>query len=309
MNKMNSIKEKRLFFALCLTALFLLFIALRGLHSGTVEMLEISFLDVGNGDAAMLRTPENDVILIDGGEASNYETAILPALSEAGRIKVDSAVVSHFHSDHAGGIQKLIDNGLARTLYMPDVNDDDIKSDLINNSKKNNIHYEYLSRNDKLEAKDKNLKIDVLFPDTDLFFNDANNENNDSLVLRVSYFDTVFLFTGDLESDAERVLVNSGSLASDVLKVGHHGSKTSSSAELLNAVKPTFAVISVGENNRYGHPAPQTLKNLKLVGAKILRTDQNGKIVFFISKSGIRKINMERMTAESQEPEETNGNT
>ncbi len=306
MNKTNSIKEKKLFFALCVTALLLFLIALRGMHGNPAEMLEISFLDVGNGDAAMLRTPENDVILIDGGEASNYESAVLPALSEAGRMKADSAIVSHFHSDHAGGIQKLVNNGLTRALYMPDVNDDDIKADLINDSKKNKIHYEYLSRNDKLGTKDKNLKIEVLFPDMDLFFNADNNENNDSLVLRVSYFDTVFLFMGDLESDAERVLVNSGSLASDVLKVGHHGSKTSSSVEFLNAVKPTFAVISVGENNRYGHPAANTLQNLDSVGATILRTDQNGKIVFFTSKSGIRKINTERMTARR---EEADGNT
>lgn len=299
--------DKRLFFELLFIAVVMAAFAIYTLTSESAERFEVSFLDVGNGDAAMLRTPGGDVILIDGGEERNYEDTIVPALSTARRLTADTVIATHFHSDHAGGIKAIVEAGQTKELYMPDAEDSGVlKNELIKGATANKICYEYLSRNDRLVPKDENLKIDVLFPDTDLFYNEERNGNNDSLVLRVKYCDTVFLFTGDLESDAERVLVNSGSLKSNVLKVGHHGSKTSSSESFLNAVKPDFAVISVGKENRYGHPAPEVLKRLENTGAKILRTDQNGRIVFFTSKEGIQEINMKRMTAE-QEPK--NGNT
>ena len=308
-NKKDNAAKLR-FWGLMAVAAVVLCVTVFMVKGRSSDLFEVSFLDVGNGDSAMLKTPKGDLILIDGGEAPNYKNAVVPAMSEHWRFKADKAIVTHFHSDHAGGIQELVRAGLSRELYMPDVeeneDEDAIKDDLVSNAVKNNIHYEYLSRNDKIEPKDKNLKIDVLFPDNGVFANEEKNVNNDSLVLRVQYFDTVFMFTGDLESDAEQVLVNSGNLDSDVLKVGHHGSDTSTSEQFLNAVSPKIVVISVGAKNKYGHPRPEVIKRLKNAGVKILRTDRNGKIVIYTAEGGIQKISMDRMAAKQ---ELTDGNT
>ena len=160
-NKKNNVSKLR-FWGLMAVAAVLLCVTVFMVKGRSSDLFEVSFLDVGNGDSAMLKTPKGDLILIDGGEAPNYKGAVVPAMAEHWRFKADKAIVTHFHSDHAGGIQELVRAGLSRELYMPDVEDEDtIKDDLVSSAVKNNIHYEYLSRNDKIEPKDKNLKIDV----------------------------------------------------------------------------------------------------------------------------------------------------
>lgn len=259
-------------------------------------ILQASFIDIGQGDSALIKPSSGENILIDGGDKGSGEV-LRKYFAENSISKLDAAIVSHYHADHAEGIYELMNEFPIDVIYMPNVKTrPGLHDDLANRASKKGIEIKYIAAGDKITFKDGTV-FDVLFPNENIYSNKGNdgevNINNDSLVIKVSYGETDFLFTGDLESDAEKKLATAENLDCEVLKVGHHGSKTSSSKEFLNAASPEYAVISAGRNNRYKHPHGQTLDRLESFGIKIYRTDLSGNITITADSGGITEVKTE----------------
>ncbi len=252
--------------------------------------LEITFIDVGQGDSALIETPEGETILIDGGEFDTYSSHLEPFLDSKDIDKVDTAVVTHYHSDHSGGIYELADRGKVAKLVLPEYEDTDTtRSDLETAAKATRTEIEYISKGDFLKNDCKDLTIEVLHPKAG-GLSGNNFHNNSSLVLWVKYFDTSFLITGDIEARAEKEIIKTYDVECDVLKVPHHGSSTSSSKNFLDAADPTYAIISAGTDNPYGHPHYEVLDRLENDDIRIYNTSDDGNITFYVDYDGIRDI-------------------
>ena len=235
--------------------------------------LIIHYLDVGQGDAAIILC-DGQAMMIDGGE-SKYSQFIYAYLRDTLELDcIDVMVASHPHADHVGGLSAALNACPVGVLYTPEM---DYPSKTWNNVLKyaeaQGAPVVVPMTGDAFELG--NALVEVLGP---LWF--SNNTNDLSLILRITYGNTSFLFTGDAEWDEEHDLVEAGvDLHADVLKVCHHGSNSSSSYVFLRAVAPEYAVISVGSNNQYGHPTEEALGRLMDVGAEVFRTDEQGTII------------------------------
>lgn len=238
------------------------------------EGMLVTFLDVGQGDAAVLETPDNHIMVIDTGR---NHLPVNAYLRYRGIRTVDALVLSHGHPDHTSGftalmrdyrIRELWDNG--RLHYASPV-----PADLIHRK---------LERGDTLEAN--GYRFTALHPYREYRAEQpATEENNDSLVLKLDTSGSSILFTGDIAVDAEESLLPLGkTLVSTVLKIPHHGSRTSLSESFLRSIHPRYALISVGRNNRYSHPHPATLQTLS--GTDIYRTDRDGAVSFLLKPDG-----------------------
>lgn len=236
----------------------------------------VHFIDVGQADAALVEC-DGHFMLVDGGNRGDSDV-IYTVLKKAGADKLDVVVASHAHEDHIGGLPGAFSYATAELTLCPVT---DYDSGIFETFK------EYAE--DKgggltvPEAGDKyalgSAEVEILG------LNAGEDTNNTSIVLMIRYGETSFLFTGDAEREAEQALLDSGAeLKADVLKVGHHGSDTSTSYPFLREVMPEYAVISVGEGNSYEHPEEGPLSRLRDAGCKILRTDLNGDII--ISSDG-----------------------
>ena len=249
--------------------------------------LSIYFVNVGQGDGAVLHTSRGETVLIDGGGAADYtsgynigERVYLPYLTSHGFCDIDVAIVSHTHKDHVEGIIAAAENLKIKTIVMPCAEESNQYHDqLCDVAKDKGIAVEYLAENDKIIFK-SGLKITFIAPDKSQLKSDDLNDT--SLVAHVTYGDFSALFTGDSADDVSE----SYPKGVDLLKVAHHGSKTASSKEFLEHTSPEYAVISVGENNSYNHPSDEVLYRLKSCDAKILRTDKLGDIRFKVKKDG-----------------------
>lgn len=236
----------------------------------TQNNLVVEFIDVGQADSTLIITPNNKSILIDAGESGDYEK-IKNTIDNYNINKIDVVIATHPHADHIGSMQKVIENYEVGRIYMPD-----------------KIHTSKMFENLLLAIEDKGLEIDIAEAGVKIGLDDVldltfvspsgglEDLNNVSAVLRLTYRDTSFLFTGDMEKMAEDLIVDNVNV--DVLKVGHHGSDTSSSEDFLNRVTPEIAVISVGEDNKYDHPSLDILERLNNIGATVYRTDEMGSI-------------------------------
>ena len=228
--------------------------------------------------------------MIDGGgtnveDYSIGDEVVIPYLISNNIRKIDYAVISHYHDDHAEGIITLMKNYQVDNLVVPDVicKDNDIKESAFKIANEKGVDIIEVSDGDKMEID--NVILDILSPakgfDGDL--------NNTSIILKAQCAGASFMFTGDAEKAAEKRILGRN-LKSDVLKVGHHGSTTSSTDEFIKAVNPKYAVISVGEDNIYGHPAGKTIYTLLKYDVQYMRTDLNGTIVFDVDEDGIKDI-------------------
>ena len=238
--------------------------------------MAVSFIDVGQGDSELIQLPDGRNILIDTGENSEYDN-LKSYLQSKGVERIDHCIATHPHSDHMGSMASIVEDFEIGEFYMPDIINDTVSYNrLLDALDEKGIEPNDVTAGDIL-LEEEGIRAEFLAP-ADTEYEDLNNY---SAVLRLAYGDTAFLFTGDAETDSEQEMLNAGyELSADVLKVGHHGSRTSSSSAFLDAVNPQYAVISCGKDNDYGHPAAQTIENLEERDITILQTQNEGDIVF-----------------------------
>ncbi|MCL1824293.1 MAG: MBL fold metallo-hydrolase [Oscillospiraceae bacterium] len=250
------------------------------------EGVSVHFIDVGQGDCALIITPENN-ILIDSGER-DYCNAVLNYLKTQNVKKLDFVIASHPHSDHIGGLGFIIDELGAERIIMPDVKDELVPTTssfnkLIDSIYENDTEVIY-AKNGMTFNLGNGAEMEIIAP-----VNDYNNLNDYSVVMRFTYAGNSFLFTGDIENAAENDILDGGyHISADVLKIAHHGSSTSSSARFLNQTGGQFAVICVGSPNSYNHPNEKVIDRILNRDYKIFRTDINGHIVFDCTKDGLQ---------------------
>jgi len=254
----------------------------------------VTFLDVGQGDSAVVNLPDGKVMLIDGGtyDPDMGRAVIAPYLWSRGIKRIDYLVLTHPHPDHYGGLIYMIDNFRVGTVWLNGRRTTGSET-FFQEIMARNINFRILRRGDVLEEKKYTIRVlhpyDEFFADSER--GDFSNENSGSLVLKYESDDSSVLFTGDIETEAEESLLPLGKwLRSAIIKVPHHGGRTSGSSGFLKAVDPGTAVISLGKNNPYGHPHAETIERLKAAGAEIYRTDIDGAVTVTLSNiaSGLK---------------------
>lgn len=257
--------------------LFILFLLFIGINvPGRTGELIIHFLDVGQADSILLELPNNEIMLIDAGNNSDGRK-VVSYLRDKGIDTIDYLIGTHPHADHIGGLDDVIDNFEIGRIYLPQV---------IHTSKTfEDVLLAVQRKGKKITParagvsilNESELKIYFLSP----IKNDYDDLNHYSAVIKVDFLNKSFLFTGDAEIPNEEEMIEKygSSLKSHVLKVGHHGSNTSTSEEFIEKVVPDYAVISVGKDNSYGHPSALVIQRLQNHGVKIYRTDLQGTII------------------------------
>lgn len=244
--------------------------------------LHLWVLDVGQGDAILLRTPNGRTALIDGGPGAT------PLLNGLGRNlpfwqrNLDLVVLTHPHADHLMGLVELSErSSLSQMVQPPFTATLGLKGAWLRLLQERRIPVHHPKAGDTLHfAGEPNVRLLVLRPRQSTPSNAADDANDNSIVLKVIYGEHTFLLMGDAPAEVEQSLVREygAGLAASVLKVGHHGSDTSSIRPFLDRVQPAVAIISAGLDNPFGHPVAQTLDALTQTGAQIYRTDQNGTV-------------------------------
>ena len=259
--------------------------------------LKVHFIDVGQGDATFIITPNNSTILIDGGGnlTSSFdvgENTLIPYILDRGFSSIDFVMISHFDYDHVGGILSLLENLEVKKIIISK------QYEMTDNYEKfleivcnKNIDIILVGAGDKINIE-KNLYFDILWPSKD--FITENAINNNAIVAKMVYGKFNMLFTGDIEEIAEKEILKNYDkkvLNAVVLKVAHHGSKTSSTEEFLENVNPKIALIGVGKNNNFGHPSGEVLYRLQEHNVQLYRTDLNGEIIINIKENGYFSVN------------------
>lgn len=257
----------------------------------------ISFIDVGQGDSMLISTPKGKRILVDGGgtrDSENFDVGrqtLIPYLLNKGITKLDYIVISHFDSDHATGVAQILGKiDVSSIILTRQLEENDIYRHILSIAKEKKIKLIYVKEGDVLKIG--GIKISIIHPENKLMIN--NPMNNNSIVCKVEYNSFSMLLTGDIEMEAEELILRKNiNLKADVLKVAHHGSKTSTTGEFLKAINPKVALIGVGKNNNFGHPSNEVIQRLKENGTRIYRTDENGEISITVNKKG-RIIKIQR---------------
>lgn len=247
--------------------------------------LNINFVDIGQGDSCFIITPKKKTILVDGGGSQSKEfdvgkSTLLPYILNKGYTQLDYIVISHFDYDHVGGILYIMQEIKVKNIIIGKQFEDSKNYEkFVNLVQQKDIKVRIVEAGEDIKIE-KNLNFNVVWPNSKSQISD-NSINNNSLVFKMKYKKFSMLFTGDIEEIAEKKILqtcNVKNLESLVLKVPHHGSKTSSSQEFLDAVRPKIALIGVGKNNKFGHPSDITLEKFKMYDTKVYRTDQKGEI-------------------------------
>ncbi len=241
--------------------------------------LSVVFLNVGNADCIFVQSPSGKTMLVDAGEASAFGV-IADFLKRAGVSKIDVLVATHPHNDHIGSMRRVVENYEIGAVYMPRVTHNTSTYEKLLNaiSEKGMKIKTAKGGTDAAIPFDEDVTVRILAPLRDEY----SDLNDYSAVLRLDYNNSSFLLTGDIEKISENDLVEEYPelLRTDVLKVPHHGSSSSSTAEFLSAVDPDYAVISCEKDSDYGHPAAEVLERLDAAQAKYYRTDLFGTIAF-----------------------------
>jgi competence protein ComEC len=240
-------------------------------------------IDTGNSDSLLCIAPDGRSMLVDAADEEDF-AVIKSALDKYGVKKIDVLIATHPHADHIGSMDEVIEKVGAEKIYMTDFPEDsEVYDNLEDAIKTCGIQSEYAVSGMQFSLGDASVK--VLSP-LNKEYEDANNA---SIVLLVSYGQSDFLLTGDMEEDASKDLIEDWGKALDceVLKVAHHGSRTGASEELLKAATPDVAVITCGEGNSYGHPHKETLDLLSMFHVQTLRTDLNGDIAVLTDGTNI----------------------
>ena len=286
-NKRNIYKNLKISRLLCILIIIILIINFLNIE----RTMRIYFIDVGQGDSSLICTPTGKNILIDGGGSRTPEKydvgekVLLPYLLDRRIKKLDYIIISHFDADHAQGIETVIDKIKVKNIVVSRQASQSAEYDkIIKMCKEKKIRIIEAKRGETIMV-DKYANFDILHPGDTLLDDGKGGLNANAIVAKLNYKTEkglfTVLFTGDIEYDAEQELVKEygNKLKSDILKVAHHGSKTSSSQEFINLVKPEIALIGVGKDNTFGHPNYGVIEKLKKIKAKIYRTDLDGEII------------------------------
>ncbi len=251
--------------------------------------LEVTAVDVGQGDSLLVVTPQGRTLLVDGGGVPGFKGRPKPRLDIGEDVvsaylwtrsiqRIDVLALTHAHEDHSGGLASLIVNFRPRELWVGAMGESEVWQRLRAVAEKYGVRIIPRLAGERFSLGGADFHILAPFPD---HVPDAVPRNNDSLIMAVRLGSRAFLLPGDAEKEVERRLASEGALEhTDVLKLGHHGSRTSSSAELLDVTRPLFAVVSAGLDNLYRHPHPDVVARLAERGVRVLRTDRGGQIRF-----------------------------
>lgn len=236
--------------------------------------LTVSFLEAGQGDSEFVEFPGGKCMLIDAS-IKDMGDDIVDYIRSRGYDKIDYAVATHPHADHIGGMQQVVENFEIGTFYMPEaVTTTKIYTDLLNTLKKKGISVKKAKNG--VSFSENGAEIEFLSPVSD----DYDDLNNWSAVMKITFGESEFLFTGDAEELVEKELLEiNADVQADVLKVGHHGSNTSSSEAFIREVNPQIAVIECGKDNEYGHPHKEVTELFNRLKVKIYRTDIDGTVI------------------------------
>lgn len=269
---------KILYRLILISSIIVLFLAAREWSLAPDGKTRISFLDVGQGDSTIIRSPEGKIIVLDGGP----DWSTLEGLGKRHsffRRKIDALVFTHANLDHYASFPELLQRYTVGKLFISNVA---LQAPwalrIVEAAQRQGTQIVPLHAGMTVNIGDS-LRMEVLWPPMKLPKTFATDSNNTSLVLRVRDASHAALFTGDIESIVEETLVASRTnLRSEVLKVPHHGSKTSSTIAFIRSVQPSLAIVSVGSRNTYGHPNASVIERYKAIGATVRRTDQEGDI-------------------------------
>jgi competence protein ComEC len=261
--------------------LLALTVMIAGLSARPDGQVHITVLDVGQGDAILVEGDRGGRLLIDGGPDPDRLIVELDARIPPWDRRIDVLILSHPHEDHAGGLPRLVQSYRVGRIFEPGMVGPGpayhaFRADLALEARTP----ELLSTGDRLQLDSIGLR--VLWPDRDAVPREppdgGTSINNVSIVLLGTFGAQRFLLTGDIEQEIDPILLSRGLPRVDLLKVAHHGSRTSSTDAFLDAVRPRAAIVSVGAVNPYGHPAPETLARIEARGAQVYRTDRNGSV-------------------------------
>lgn len=245
----------------------------KNIVSDNIKGMIVHFIDVGQGDSILIQVNSKN-LLIDSGPSTSKDK-LLKYINSLKISKFDYIIATHPHEDHIGNMSYIIDNFEVLNFYAPKISSNTKAFEtMIESLVMKDLKIKVLKPNIKSIDLGENTKVDVFSP----ISNEYENINNFSSIIKISYGNNSFLFTGDSEELSEKeVLAKGYDLKSDVLKIGHHGSSSSTSKRFLDAVDPYIAVISAGKDNSYGHPSQEVLSRLK--DLTIYRTDLNGNIL------------------------------
>lgn len=282
LHKFKSVKPKFILLII-VTSIFFVFSTFDDKQLLPDGKLSVMAIDVGQGDAILIKFPNNETALIDGGNANEYfdngKFVIAPLLQYLKIDRINYGIITHLDADHLNGYISLIEKNLVDKIYKPSL-DSNSFIDIVFEAllKEHNVEISYHTKDTmtigscRVYCLNDSLYMKYLLPD----------KNEGSGVHKIVYGETSFLFTGDIGHKAERYLINfyRGFLKSNVLKLGHHGSKGSSCPEFIKTVSPQHAIISAGIDNRFGHPSPDVLQLLEYNKIHIKRTDLEGAIIY-----------------------------
>lgn len=235
--------------------------------------VSVHFIDVGQGDAIFIELTDGRTMLIDAGPNDMGKT-VLSYIKKLGYERIDYVLCTHPHEDHIGGMDTVIDALEIGTVYMPKIEyTTKTYSDVLESISQKGLTVETAKAGVEI-LKEDGLEITLLSP-----VRDDNTDLNDwSAVCKIKYNDTAFLFMGDASTENESEIT--GDVSADVIKIGHHGSSTSTSEQFLKRVNPQYAVISVAKDNDYGYPHYEITERLAAANVKVYRTDKNGTVIF-----------------------------
>lgn len=250
----------------------------------SVDFVKIT--DVGEADSILIYSDGCSAVIDVGTE--NSVPNILDDLDSA-RIKdIDALIVTHLHTDHAGGLPELAKRREIDNLIIPELESSAEAAQLVKTAKRT---VTAKGGNVYTAAQGMNFEIGEFTVTVLAYYDDMRDENNKSVIVMAEIDGIKFLFTGDAEAKTEKALIDEGlNIDCDVLKVAHHGSSSSSSQSFLKAATPKYAAISVGANNIYSHPTESVISALENCGAQILRTDTDGDITFYVENGEIRTV-------------------
>ncbi len=253
---------------------------------------EVCFVDVGQGDACFIRTDNGSSVLIDGGANDSGRYTLTSFFNKNFVRKLDAVFISHLHTDHTQGIIELIDDGFPiERLYVSDIAllDKDYSA-IKSRADRSNIPIEAVYGGETIEIDDVTFTVVASGREE----GPAKNENDNSVILRMDCGENSFLFTGDASSRLEKQLLDNTDIDVDFLKVGHHGSFSSSSSDFIKEVSPKLAVVSVGSDNDYGHPSPEAMQRFDALDVPVMRTDYDGTVTIIMTAEDIRNIKSSR---------------